>query len=81
MRIVTQLAVALGTTASELTGETSMVMIPSSLREFAVKNELPYEIVDKLARIPRRGKEPATPEEWEKLFQSIKRYLDLDVEV
>ncbi len=76
MRVVNQLAVALGSTASELTGESSMVMIPPSLREFALQNNLPYEVIDKLARIPRRGKEPKTSTEWNELYRSIKRFLD-----
>lgn len=76
MKIVNQLAVVLGATPSELTGESTMVMIPPSLRDFALKNNLPYEVIDKLARIPRRGKEPKTPDEWNELYQSIIKFLD-----
>ncbi len=76
MRVINQLAVALGSTASELTGESAMVMIPPSLRDFALQNNLPYEVIDKLARIPRRGKEPKTADEWDELYRSIKRFLD-----
>lgn len=76
MKILNQLAVVLGTSPSELTGESAMVMIPPSLREFALSNDLPYEVIDKLARIPRRGKEPKTVDEWNQLYQSIVKFLD-----
>lgn len=77
MKVLNQLAVVLGTSPSELTGESSMVMIPPSLREFALEKNLSYEIIDKLVRIPRRGKEPSTVKEWEELFDSISRFLDI----
>jgi transcriptional regulator with XRE-family HTH domain len=77
MKVLAQLAVALGTSPSVLTGESAMVMIPPSLREFALEKNLPYEVIDKLAKIPRRGKEPSTAEEWEQLFESIRKFLDV----
>lgn len=77
MKVLNQLAVVLGTSPSELTGESSMVMIPPSLREFALEKNLSYEIIDKLVRIPRRGKEPSTVKEWEELFDSISKFLDI----
>lgn len=77
MKVLNKLAVVLGTSPSELTGESSMVMIPPSLREFALEKNLPYEIIDKLVRIPRRGKEPSTAKEWEELFDSISKFLDV----
>ena len=76
MKIVNQLAVALGASPSELTGESLPVMIPPSLREFALEQNLSYEVIDKLARIPRRGKEPKTAKEWNELFESISKFLD-----
>lgn len=76
MKVLNQLAVVLGTTPSELTGETGMVMIPPSLREFALNKGLSFEIIDKLARIPRRGKEPSTVKEWNDLYDSISKFLD-----
>ena len=76
MKILNQLAVVLGISPSELTGESSMVMIPPSLREFALNKNLPYEMIDKLARIPRRGKEPKTADEWNDLYQAITKFLD-----
>jgi transcriptional regulator with XRE-family HTH domain len=77
MKVLNKLAVVLGTSPSELTGESSMVMIPPSLREFALEKNLPYEVIDKLVRIPRRGKEPSTANEWEELFDSISKFLDI----
>jgi transcriptional regulator with XRE-family HTH domain len=77
MKVLNKLAVVLGTSPSELTGESSMVMIPPSLREFALEKNLPYEIIDKMVRIPRRGKEPSTAKEWEQLFDSISKFLDI----
>ena len=78
MKIVNQLAVALGTSPSELTGESMPVMIPPSLREFALAEELSYEVIDKLARIPRRGKEPKTANEWGELYNIISKYMDAE---
>lgn len=76
MKILNQLAVVLGASPSELTGESAMVMIPPSLREFALKNNLPYEVIDKLAKIPMRGKEPQTADEWNLLYQSIIKFIN-----
>ena len=76
MKVVNQLAIALGTSPAELTGESALVMIPPSLREFALQKNLSYEIIDKLARIPRRGKEPTTVDGWNALFESISQFLD-----
>ena len=77
MKVLDQLAIALGTSPSVLTGESAMVMIPPALREFALEKNLPYEVIDKLAKIPRRGKEPSTAKEWEQLFESIRKFLDV----
>lgn len=77
MKVLNQLAVVLGTSPSELTGESSMVMIPPSLREFALQKNLSYEIIDKLVRIPRKGREPSTAQEWNELFESISKFLDI----
>lgn len=76
MKIVNQLAVALGSSPSELTGESVPVMIPPSLREFALDGNLSYEIIDKLARIPKRGKEPKTAEGWKALYNLISKFMD-----
>ncbi|MBI5933846.1 MAG: helix-turn-helix domain-containing protein [Chloroflexi bacterium] len=76
MKIVNQLAVALGASPSELTGESLPVMISPSLREFALEQNLSYEVIDKLARIPRRGKEPQTAKEWKILYDLISKFMD-----
>lgn len=76
MKVVNQLAIVLGTSPAELTGELALVMIPPSLREFALQKNLSYEIIDKLARIPKRGKEPTTVDGWTALFESISQFLD-----
>jgi transcriptional regulator with XRE-family HTH domain len=76
MKVINLLAVALGATPAELIGEISLVIIPPSLRELGIQKNLSYEVVDKLARIPRRGKEPKTPKEWEELYEAITRFID-----
>lgn len=76
MKVINLLAVALGATPAELTGEISLITIPPSLRELGIQKNFPYEVVDKLARIPRRGKEPKTAKEWEELYEAINRFID-----
>lgn len=76
MRVINHLATTLGVSPSELIGESTLVMIPPSLREFGLKNNLSYEIIDKLARIPRRGKEPNTVSEWTKLYEAISQFIE-----
>jgi transcriptional regulator with XRE-family HTH domain len=77
-KVIDRLAVALGATPGELTGEAtaSLVLIPPSLREFGLKNNLSYSMIDKLAHIPRRGKEPKTVGEWELLYQAILPFIE-----
>jgi transcriptional regulator with XRE-family HTH domain len=79
MKVINQLAIVLGTSPAELTGETtaqSMVMIPPALRELGLQNNLSYETIDRLARIPRRGREPKTVKEWQELYQTISQYIE-----
>lgn len=79
MKVVSQLAIALGTSPGELTGEISaetMVMIPPALRQFGLEKKLSFEIIDKLARIPRRGREPRTVKEWADLYSAISPFID-----
>ncbi len=76
LKVINQLAVALGSSPAELTGEISWVMIPPSLREYGIQNNLSYEVIDTLARIPRRGKEPRTIKEWEDLHKAIAPYME-----
>jgi transcriptional regulator with XRE-family HTH domain len=77
IKVINQLAIALGATSAELTGASTMVMIPPALREFAMTSNLPYDIIDRLVHIPRRGKEPKTSEEWKELYNVISNYIDM----
>lgn len=78
INVLNQLAAALGTTPGELTGASlqAQTLIPPGLREFGLKAGLSFETIDRLARIPRRGREPRTAKEWEQLYQAVKSYLD-----
>jgi transcriptional regulator with XRE-family HTH domain len=79
MKVINQLAVALGVTTAQLTGEVneqSTVMIPPELRQFGIENNLSYETIDKLARIPRRGREPSSVEEWKELYEAISPFIE-----
>jgi len=76
MRILNQLAVALGASIAELYGETSQITIPTALREFGIENNLSYEVIDKLAHIPKRGKEPKSVKEWQELYTAIIPFIE-----
>src|SRR5262245_10909952 len=57
MGILDQLATALGAPPSELIGgEREDTLIPPALREFGISEGLSFSVVDRLARIPRRGR-------------------------
>ena len=80
IKVINKLAIALGVSTVEL-GESSSpstVMIPPSLRELGLQDNLPYEVIDKLANIPRRGKEPKTIAEWRALYEAISHLIDVD---
>lgn len=72
------LAAALGTTPAELSGQAGWtdMLIPPTLRKLALEKELSYGVVDRLARIPMRGREPQTVEEWEQLYDSVRSFLE-----
>lgn len=76
-KVIEQLAIVLNVTPSHLLGAQSQYdrLIPPALREFALGENLSYDIVDRLASIPRRGQEPKTKEEWKELYRRIKEYL------
>lgn len=78
VNVLYELAAALGTTPAELSGQTGWAdtLIPPALRELALKEELSFGIVDRLARIPMRGREPQTVEEWRQLYKSVSPFLD-----
>ena len=75
--VLQKLAAALGSTPSQLTGadDQSDSHIPAALRELARRDNLSFSVVDKLARVPRRGQEPQTADEWKKLYNLIQKYL------
>ncbi|GAB4581247.1 MAG: hypothetical protein Fur0022_39940 [Anaerolineales bacterium] len=77
LNVLNSLAMALGVTPAELTGEApeAHTLIPPALRDFALQAGLSFEMVDRLARIPRRGAEPKSPAEWQALFEAVKGYL------
>ena len=77
VNVINNLATALQTTPGELIGETAQtsILIPPSLREFGLEAKLSFDVVDRLARIPRRGQEPQSAEEWQQLYEAIKPYL------
>jgi transcriptional regulator with XRE-family HTH domain len=79
IKIINKLAIALGVSPSDL-GEasTSSVMIPPSLRELALQDNLSYEVIDKLVNIPRRGKEPKSVAEWRALYDAIRSFINGD---
>ena len=77
-KILGQLAVALGTTPTELMGQPDQaeILISRTLREFGLEGELSYATIDRLARIPRRGREPQSVHEWQQLYEAVRPYLD-----
>lgn len=79
IKVINKLAIVLGVSPSDL-GESSSsdVMIPPSLRDFALQENLSFEITDKLAKIPRRGKEPKNINEWQEIYNAIKEFIDGD---
>lgn len=75
--IMSNLAMALGMTVHELMGQTDDARpIPSALRQFSREASLHYDIVEKLAQLPRRGREPKTIEEWRALYEAIRVYIE-----
>jgi transcriptional regulator with XRE-family HTH domain len=76
MKVINQLAVALGASAGELTGENSQITISPSLRKFGIDNNLSYEVIDKLARIPKQGREPKSVQEWQELYSAIMPFIE-----
>jgi len=77
-KLLSRLALALGTTPSQLSGESDEEdrVIPNALRQFGLAAGLPYEVVDRLSRIPARGQEPRTADGWRNLYEAIRLYLE-----
>jgi len=78
VNVLNRLAAALETTPAWLSGQTDAtdILIPASLREFGRIEGLSFEVVERLARISRRGQEPQTLEQWRKVWQVVKPYLE-----
>jgi transcriptional regulator with XRE-family HTH domain len=74
-----KIAFVLGTTVSALLGKTvdrdedELTNIPDELRAFALAEHLPDEEMKMLARIEYRGQRPVTLDDWEFLYEAIKR--------
>lgn len=77
--VLRRLATVLGVSVSDLVGEpavwdpTELGEVPTSLKAFAKRSELPDTDVQMLARIHYRGRQPAEPEDWAHLYETIKR--------
>lgn len=78
VNVLHDLATVLGTTPAVLSGQSGWAdtLIPPALREFAIQKDLGFGIVDRLAHLPMRGKEPQTAEEWEQLYDLVRSYLE-----
>jgi transcriptional regulator with XRE-family HTH domain len=78
MNILEQLAAALSIAPAALSGEQELnqTLIPPALREFALAENLSFDVVDRLAHIPRRGAEPQSAAAWAALYEAIRPYLD-----
>lgn len=78
VNVLQGLAIALGATPAELRGQDGWAdtRIPPALRELALREELNFGVVDRLARIPAAGKEPETTEGWKRLYDSVRDFLE-----
>ena len=74
--VLYRIAIALGTTVADLLEQEvrpTSREIPITLQQFANDAGLPAEDVKMLAQIRFRGEQPSTVEDWQYLYQSIKR--------
>ncbi len=78
MNVVNQIASALKTMPTELLGQATdaATLIPPSLRKLGIEDHLSYETVEWLSRMPRRGPEPKTVDEWRKLYEAVREFLE-----
>jgi len=78
--VVEKLAAVLGISPADLLGwsKEESTFVPASLREYGLRDQLAFDVIDRLSRIPRRGKEPGTPEEWQQLHEAVRSYWQLD---
>ncbi len=76
--ILYRLATALGTSIADLLGKEVRPVtraIPDTLQAFATRAQLPTEDVEMLAQIRFRGEQPETLDDWQFLYESIKRSI------
>ena len=79
--VLYRIAFALGTTIGDLlereasTATEQPLQIPPGLREFAASANLSQDDIAMLAQIRYRGKQPALPEDWRFLYESIQRII------
>ncbi len=73
-----RLALALEVTVEELLGSSQPgdLILPSTLRAFALENKLSCESTLRLAQIPRPGSAPKTLAEWGELYRAVRRYIE-----
>jgi transcriptional regulator with XRE-family HTH domain len=76
---VFKIAEALGTSAADLLGkkiqQTSKPEIPNTLKQFAEAQDLTEADVEMLARIEFRGEKPETQDDWQYIYESIRRTI------
>jgi transcriptional regulator with XRE-family HTH domain len=74
-----KIAEALGTSAADLLGKkiksNVSSIIPENLKLFAEKNHLPESDIKMLAGIQYRGERPNTQEDWQYIYESIRRTI------
>lgn len=76
--ILYRIATELGTTIADLLEkeiQPAPTAIPPGLQEFAAKSNIPEEDVKMLAQIRFRGNQPSSVEDWQFLYESIKRSI------
>lgn len=78
IEVLNNIAGALGVTPALLMGQSDKgdIEIPQSLRDFALKENLKFETILKLSRIPTEGKEPKTLREWGRLYKGVRYYVE-----
>lgn len=74
-----KIAEALGTSAADLLGKkiksSGSSIIPENLKLFAEKTHLPESDIKMLAGIQYRGERPNTQEDWQYIYESIRRTI------
>ncbi len=78
MNVISQLSAALKTSPRELLGQSTeeSAVIPPSLRRLGIEDHLSYETIEWLARMPRRGPEPKSVDEWRSLYNVLRELLE-----